>query len=108
MTSRPSLQVRGVTLLELVVALAVMAVLSALAGLAWRTSDNSTQPSPGDVDTVALRRAAVASRVPMTRLVILGDSVRLVTAHPDGRILAGPALSGAVDGSDVRPDGARP
>lgn len=85
---------RGATLVELMVALAVMAIVAGVAGLAFVT--RAPVPTVDD-DRAAVSRgrdAAMATGRP--QLVWLGAEAgarRRVTALPDGRVIGAPADS---------------
>ncbi len=82
-------QRRGVTLIELMVAIAVLSIMLAIATL---TLAGEKHPKVAVASVAAhirsLRAAAIASGVPQT--TNLGDStgMRLVTALPDGRVIS--------------------
>jgi Tfp pilus assembly protein FimT len=91
----------GGTLIEMVVTLAVMAIVAAVATLALRPAASHPEPFHGHserseesaVRIAAARRAAIAQRHPVTlSLRRDGDSL-LVTALPDGRVLADSGIS---------------
>lgn len=81
---------RAVTLIELLVALTIMSVLFAVTAFtldAHRRSDRS-RPATIRERLVSLRRTAIASGVPQTVSLQTGSAVVVVTALPDGRVLA--------------------
>ncbi len=80
--------VRGATLLELLVVLALLGIVTAVAGVGGRTS--SATPTTADA-VVTARREAVHSAQPVTRVIVTGDGTTIaVTAHPDGRVIGHP------------------
>ena len=82
----------GVTLVELLVVLAILAVTSALASVAFRSAETDRDRDAGD-QVLALRREAIATGRPFTRLVRREPTSFVVTALPDGRVLADSVLS---------------
>ena len=99
----PRLQRRpGVTLAELLVVLVVLGITAGVAGLTLHTA----RPI-GTVDALqaaiqAARDSAVRTGRSVTVAVSAGGSTRPVTAYPDGRVVADPAvhvneLTGAPD-----------
>lgn len=87
---RPSLGSRGVTLLELLVALAVLGVMAAVVGLAWRP--NAPDPAEGvpayAIKTItAARRRAVESGATV-RVIVTGlQGIDSVVALPNGSVV---------------------
>jgi prepilin-type N-terminal cleavage/methylation domain-containing protein len=81
----------GTTLVELLVVLAILAVTSSLASVAFRRADSARDASTGD-QILALRREAIAAGNAITRIVRHGSTSSAVTALPDGRVLADSAL----------------
>lgn len=82
MTSRA-----GTTLLELVVALAVLGILAGVAGIALRAP---AQPDPSAVRAsrvAAARRAALETRRPVPLLLESQTGAVEGVAYPDGRVL---------------------
>lgn len=79
---------RGVTLVELIVVLAIVAVMAGVTTLAFRRADLGPQVEPWVSAVAAARRTAIDSdrAVPLT--VRMGDSVYAATALPDGSIVA--------------------
>jgi prepilin-type N-terminal cleavage/methylation domain-containing protein len=81
----------GVTLVELLVVLAILALTSSLASVALRRAD-----LPRDVDAndqvLALRREAIAVGHAITRVVRRDSATFIVTALADGRVVADSAL----------------
>jgi prepilin-type N-terminal cleavage/methylation domain-containing protein len=81
----------GVTLVELLVVLAILGLTTALSGLALRRIDAPRAPDVSDA-VRALRRDAVTRARAVTGTVRRNDSTYVVTALPDGRLLADTAL----------------
>jgi prepilin-type N-terminal cleavage/methylation domain-containing protein len=75
---------RGVTLVELVVAMLVMGLLSGLGALALR----SLRPEPADPWSEAVARARAAAVRGGRAVSIVGDSGRTAFLLPDGRVVA--------------------
>ena len=82
MTRRPG---GGSTLLELIVTLAVMAVVAGVVALALRPRD-AAHPAADPV--VEARRAAIAARRPVTIDLVRDGRVFVLTALPDGGVIA--------------------
>lgn len=83
----------GVTLIELTVALAVVAILSALTGLAWRPPpERATRARGPSAQVDSARGVALQSRRPVRVHVPLSGDFLAVTAMPDGRVLGAEAL----------------
>lgn len=99
---------RGVTLLELVVALVIVGVTSGAVLIAARTDVEDEPPARASLESAILeaRREAIATGVPRTLELRLTDrgsllaagvddmngSVRLVTIRPDGGVIADSSL----------------
>jgi prepilin-type N-terminal cleavage/methylation domain-containing protein len=81
----------GATLVELLVVLAILAVTSSLASVAFRRAETGHDRDAGD-QVLALRREAIAAGRPFTRLVRRDATSFVVTALPDGRVLADSVL----------------
>jgi prepilin-type N-terminal cleavage/methylation domain-containing protein len=91
-TVHPSRARSGVTLLELVVTLALLAILAGVAGV----SLNRAAPPPAvDASTarvLAARDQAVGSGHSVSITVVANGHAYAATALPDGRVIADPAL----------------
>lgn len=81
----------GSTLVELLVVLAILAVVSSLASVAFRRSGSTRDASAGD-QVLALRRESIAAGHAITRLVRRDSTSYAVTALADGRVMADSAL----------------
>lgn len=80
---------RGVTLVELLVVLAVLGVMTGVAGLAFGGERTEPAPDEAALDRIAAaRREAVVTGRSVSTTVMLGGRPRAVTAHADGRVLA--------------------
>lgn len=78
----------GFTLIELIVVIAILALITSVVGLAF----DSAAPVP-EVDEVATRSSAARNeairlRKPVSISMRVDDRVVLVTAFPDGRVVA--------------------
>lgn len=82
----------GITLVELVVALAILGVAAAVTGLAVRAMPEPAAAERRDGQIATARRRALSQRHPVA--VTLADSGLLLraVAFPDGRVVADPAL----------------
>lgn len=94
----------GVTLVELIVALAIMAITASIAGLAYLRAEPVTALDEAEVQLVAARRDAIRHRRAVTVTWVIDGRVRDVTAFPDGSVVIdGPGdwdpLAGGTDGA---------
>lgn len=79
----------GVTLLELLVAITVLGIAMTIAGVAVRDpSHGAIANAPGEV--ADLRREALRQGARVTRMVHMDGHASMMTALPDGRVLAPP------------------
>jgi prepilin-type N-terminal cleavage/methylation domain-containing protein len=78
----------GVTLVELIVVLAIVAVIAGVTTLAFRRAD--LRPNvPAWVSAVAAaRRVAIDSAKTISLTVTVGDSIYAASALPDGSVVA--------------------
>jgi type II secretory pathway pseudopilin PulG len=82
----------GSTLLELLVTLTIMAIIAAMVTLTLRPA-SATAPARGPLARVsAARRTALARHQPVTIDIVVNDSPYVVTALPDGGVVADSAL----------------
>jgi len=81
----------GVTLVELLVVLAIIAITSSLASVALRRADAPRDLDAGD-QVLTLRRDAIAAGRSITRVVRHDSASFIVTALADGRVVADSAL----------------
>lgn len=81
----------GVTLVELLVVLAILAITSSLASVTFRRADTSRGSDAGD-QVRALRREAIIGGHSITRLVRRDSATYVATALADGRVIADSAL----------------
>lgn len=86
MTVRP--ERGGVTLLELVLVLALLGLLLAISGLAAGFADPTGDPDELAHAVVRARQAALSSRRPISLEILTPDGPAVLTAFPDGRVLA--------------------
>lgn len=84
---------RGVTLIELVVALALLGIMSGVVGLSIRTARRVPTPNVALLAAARARDSALRLGRPVT-IVIARDSQSFdVTALPDGRVIAAKKLA---------------
>ena len=96
----------GSTLLELIVALAILGVAVGLAGLAMRAEARPDPEAERSAVIARARREALESRRPVALTLTLPDGRALqARALPDGRVLADSGL--AIDPLSGRPDAPR-
>jgi prepilin-type N-terminal cleavage/methylation domain-containing protein len=77
----------GVTLVELMVALAILALGASVVSLAIRAMPPARGVNPITAALVTVRDSAIRSRRSVTTILMLSDSVREITALPDGRVI---------------------
>jgi prepilin-type N-terminal cleavage/methylation domain-containing protein len=78
----------GTTLVELLVVLAVLAITTSIAGLAFHSAHVAPTPiSVMSARIAAARREAIATGRDVSTTVLLDDRLRAVTAHADGSVL---------------------
>jgi prepilin-type N-terminal cleavage/methylation domain-containing protein len=82
----------GVTLIELIVVLAIIAVMAGVTTLAFRRADLTPTVEPWVSAVAAARRTAVDSDRTVSLTVRVGDKVYAATALPDGSVVADAAL----------------
>jgi prepilin-type N-terminal cleavage/methylation domain-containing protein len=79
----------GTTLVELLVVLAVLAIATSIAGLAFHRAHVVPTPASVMLDRIAAaRRVAITTGRNVSINVLLDDQLRAVTAHADGSVLA--------------------
>jgi prepilin-type N-terminal cleavage/methylation domain-containing protein len=78
----------GVTLVELIVVLAIIAVIAGVTTLAFRRADRGSSVAPWVSAVAAARRIAIDSGRTVSLTVRVGDSVYGATALPDGSVVA--------------------
>jgi prepilin-type N-terminal cleavage/methylation domain-containing protein len=83
---------RGVTLVELIVVLAIIALMAGVTTLAFRRADLTPQVAPWVRAIAAARRLAIDSARTVSLTVRIADGLYSATALPDGSIVADPAL----------------
>lgn len=105
-SSTPRLRLRhAVTLVELLVAIAIIAVLAGIAAISAGPVKSSKTPTAAQ-EVAAARAAAVNSGRPVRTTIVLNGRGHLVNALPDGRVVAESAL--AIDHMTGRGYHARP
>jgi len=95
---------RGVTLVELLVTLSILAILSAVTTLAIRRFDSPRADDPRTVIADSVRIAADSARTAYIRMVVAGVPAS-ATVGPDGTVVADSAFR--VDRFTGRPLDAR-
>ena len=78
----------GVTLLELLVAIALIGMMAAIAGLGAPRAQLRTQNDAMRSALASARRAAIDSGVAVTRMISVHGVPHAMTALPDGSIVA--------------------
>ncbi len=89
--TRPRVTVRGYTLIEMLIVLAILGIAAGVAGLGFR----SAMPAAVNDTTASIalaRRDAIRSGKSITIFVEHAGRVLSATAHPDGRVVADSAL----------------
>ena len=89
---RPAANRAGATLIELAVALAILAIAAAVSGIALRAFAAPDAANEGAVRVEAARRRALAERRPVAVAVTDSGGARSAVAYPDGRVVADSAL----------------
>lgn len=89
---------RGVTLLELLVTLCVIAIATAVVTVAVSRRTQLAPVDSAEVAVQAARAAAVRSGRPVTIVVKRPGGARQVTVLPDGRVAEDTRDQGPVDG----------
>lgn len=97
----------GVTLVELIVALAVLGIVLGITTLSLARGHNTaTARRSVSMDVRSLRSAAVRSGTVRTSILHDSTGAVLITAYPDGRVLGSirgmDRLAGVVQGSSAR------
>jgi prepilin-type N-terminal cleavage/methylation domain-containing protein len=82
----------GVTLIELIVVLAIVAVMAGVTTLAFRRADLTPQVEPWVRAMAAARQTAIDSARTVSLTIRIADSLYAATAFPDGSMLADPRL----------------
>ncbi len=82
----------GVTLVELLVALAILGVMAGLAGMAWRPAPPTTPASEAEATIRAARRSALATGRRVLVTVRVGGQAVSVAALPDGQVIGAGVL----------------
>lgn len=96
---------RGTTLVELLVALAILGVAATVVALSAPHPAQPTDEARARAELAALRSRAVASGRVQTAVIIVGARGRLATAMPDGTLITDSI--GDVDRYTGRPADAR-
>jgi prepilin-type N-terminal cleavage/methylation domain-containing protein len=77
----------GVTLVELLVVIVILTIVMGLSSVALRRIDASPT-TDAEHELLALRRDAIRTGAPATRVVHRGANMYVVTALADGRVLS--------------------
>jgi prepilin-type N-terminal cleavage/methylation domain-containing protein len=77
---------KGMTLVELLVVLAILALMGGVAALSFRSADIAQAPSDGD-RIAAARHTAIVLGHPVHFLLLDSATVSAAEALPDGRVL---------------------
>jgi prepilin-type N-terminal cleavage/methylation domain-containing protein len=84
---------KGHTLLELLIVLAILGVVAGVTGLAFRRPTAPTPVDSVDARIADARRDAIRSGHSVTITAVHAGLPMAVTAHPDGRVIADTALA---------------
>ena len=80
--------VKGSTLVELLVALLIVALIATVTGLTFRAPDDPTAVDPVEARIADARRDAVRSGRTVTVVTWWEGHAITATAHPDGQVVA--------------------
>ena len=92
MTATNRINARGVTLVELLAVLVLLALVAGVVGLTIHTARPVIRQDPARAAIQAARDSALALGHAVTVIVSGAATVLPVTAYPDGRVLADHAL----------------
>lgn len=84
--------VKGSTLVELLVVLAIFGVVAGVTGLTFRAEPRSPRVDDAAARVTAARREAIHSGRSVTVVVASHNGVVVATAHADGSVVADSAL----------------
>ena len=84
---------KGHTLLELLIVLAILGVVAGVTGLGFRRPADSTLVDSVDARIADARRDAIRSGQSVSVIVMHAGVPVAVTAHPDGRVIADTTLA---------------
>jgi prepilin-type N-terminal cleavage/methylation domain-containing protein len=76
----------GSTLIELIVVLAIMGIMAGVVALSFRGAGEREKDTP-KTRIAAARREALEKRHAVSVTIAVGDSLRELTAFPDGRVV---------------------
>ena len=96
---------RGVTLAELMVVIVILGVMAGVTAVAFARREPVTPMNPTLAVIAEARAKAIGTGQPATILLGAGDSLRLATGYPDGRVVTDAAV--ALDPLAGRGDAAR-
>jgi prepilin-type N-terminal cleavage/methylation domain-containing protein len=77
----------GITLVELIVALAIMAITAGIAGVAYSRAERVTALDEVEARLGAARQAAIRDRRAVTVTLTIDGHVQDLTAFPDGSVV---------------------
>lgn len=95
----------GLTLVELIAAIAILGLMAGIAGVAYRGAEPVSAPDEFTAAVSAARREAVRLRTPVTISIRADGQLRDATALPDGSVVIDAA--GAIRVLEGRPGDAR-
>jgi prepilin-type N-terminal cleavage/methylation domain-containing protein len=84
---------RGNTLVELLVVLAVLGIIAGVTGLTFGRAPHRIAPDAADAIIANARRQALRSGSSVTVTMSSGDTLLAATAYPDGRVVADSLLA---------------
>ena len=92
--ARPNcLRRRGLTLIELMVVLVLLAILASVVGLSIRTAQPVSGLTPVEAQLAALRDSATRTGHAVSAQIATPSGLRDATAYPDGRLVADPEFN---------------
>ena len=84
---------RGLTLIELMVVLVLLAILASVVGLSVRTAQPVSGLTPTEAHLAAIRDSATRSGHAVSAQIATPSGLRDATAYPDGRLIADPEFN---------------
>ena len=84
---------RGLTLIELMVVLVLLAILASVVGLSIRTAQPVSGLTPVEAQLAALRDSATRTGHAVSAQIATPSGLRDATAYPDGRLVADPEFN---------------
>ena len=83
----------GLTLVELMVVLVLLAILASVVGLSIRTAHPISGLTAAEAQLAALRDSATRTRHAVSAQIATPSGLRDATAYPDGRLIADPEFN---------------